>query len=149
SAREHNARGLSVRVRGPSAIDRVEYGMARPRSPVATLGQLHRESYWLWGSCENHQCRDCAPMALVFDLPGSEDVERHAAAIGALHEVRSQGRDAADRRLGRRADGVHVLAGRRKERGRQLARTAGVAPSASSVSLKKPNKRAQSTDGDI
>ena len=71
---------------------------------VATLGQLHRPPGWVWVYCARHYplCQHRAPMALApLIIRWGPGVERHAAPLRALPEMRPQGRDLAVAGMGR------------------------------------------------
>jgi hypothetical protein len=74
-----------------------------------TLGDLQRSSPWVWLNCE--RCQHRAPFACAVAVIRwvTGHVERHAAAMRALHRMRSAGRDAAASELGRREHRLHAV----------------------------------------
>lgn len=58
-------------------------GMPQRRPPVPTLGQLRRESSWLWincaAGCGHHRAVAVVPFIIRYGANASSDVLRHSA----------------------------------------------------------------------
>ena len=66
-----------------------------PDGPPATIGQIRRNSCWIWLYCNAPGCHASVAVALAVDHPPWPGrLQRRSQAIRAVFAMRRQGRDA-------------------------------------------------------